>query len=196
MNFRVLIGQGRVVDPGFSDAHAIGASLGERDAFVTVFERHFDAIYGYLSRRVDVDAASELASEVFVVAFANRDRYDLTRPDAGPWLYGIATNVLRRRHRSDTRRREAYNRIRPDRRESDDLSERVDPILWAALGDLAPVDLETLLLFVWADLGYEQIAEALEIPVGTVRSRINRARRQLRAALAAGGISTGEAVHG
>jgi RNA polymerase sigma-70 factor (ECF subfamily) len=166
-----------------SDADVIRASLTDPDAFVTLFERHFDSIQGYLARRAGSDAGSELASEVFVTAFAIRSRYDLARSDARPWLYGIAANLLHRLRRSETRRLRAYARSGIDPAWVADSPERADPALAAALGALKPRDREPLLLFAWADLDYEQIAEALAIPLGTVRSRLNRARHQLRVAL-------------
>jgi len=136
-----------------SDAEVIRSSLAEPDVFVTLFERHFDSIHGYLARRAGPDSGSDLASEVFVTAFARRSGYDLARPDATPWLFGIAANLLHRRRRDEARQLRAYARTGVDQ-------------------------------FAWADLDYEQIAEALRVPVGTVRSRLNRARRQLRTALA------------
>jgi RNA polymerase sigma-70 factor (ECF subfamily) len=167
-----------------SDADVIRRSLAQPNSFVTLFERHFDSIYGYLARRVGIDAGHELASEVFVRAFADRYRYDLQRREAMPWLYGIAANLLHRRRRSETRQLRAYARSGVDPAAAADPAERPDPNLAAALRALKPADRETLLLLAWADLDYEQIAEALDVPVGTVRSRLNRARRQLRAALA------------
>jgi RNA polymerase sigma factor (sigma-70 family) len=167
-----------------SDAEVIRSSLAEPDVFVTLFERHFDSIHGYLVRRAGPDSGSDLASEVFVTAFARRSRYDLARPDATPWLYGIAANLLHRRRRNEVRQLRAYARTGVDQASTNDPAERPDPAVAAALGALKPADRETLLLFAWADLDYDQIAEALRVPVGTVRSRLNRARRQLRTALA------------
>jgi RNA polymerase sigma factor (sigma-70 family) len=184
VNFQAAVGQEPHVGDELSDADVIRSSLAEPDLFETLFERHFDSIHSYLVRRAGDDAGSELASEVFVTAFARRSRYDLARDDATPWLYGIAANLLHRRRRSEARQLRAYARTGVDQASTNDPAERPDPALAAALVALKPADRETLLLFAWADLDYEQIAEALQIPVGTVRSRLNRARRQLRAALA------------
>jgi RNA polymerase sigma factor (sigma-70 family) len=170
-----------VEDPS-SDAELLRVSLSDPDAFVVIFDRHFDSICGYLARRAGVDEGSELASEVFVRAFERRSRYDFARADAAPWLYGIAANVLRRRRRSELRRIRAYLRVRPEPPPTD-VARESDPELAAALASLKAVDREALLLFAWAELGYEEIAEALAVPVGTVRSRLNRARRQLRVVL-------------
>jgi RNA polymerase sigma factor (sigma-70 family) len=166
-----------------SDADVIRASLANPDAFAVVFERHFDSISGYVTRRAGPDAGSELASEVFARAYALRARYDVERHNAAPWLFGIAANLLRRRWRNESRRLRAYALAGVDPIGTSDPAERPDPVLASALAALKPSDRETLLLFAWADLDYEQIAEALNVPVGTIRSRLNRARRQLRAAL-------------
>jgi len=88
----------------------IRASLGKPEAFKALFERHFDAIFGYIARRSGPDAGSDLASEVFVRAFASRSRYEQTHADARPWLYGIAANLLHKQRRSETRQLRAYAR--------------------------------------------------------------------------------------
>jgi DNA-directed RNA polymerase specialized sigma24 family protein len=182
VNFLTSYGEGAHVVDELSDAQVIRASLAQPEAFKAVFERHFDAIFGYLVRRSGPDAGSDLASEVFVRAFASRARYEPTRADARPWLYGIAANLLHRQRRSETRRLRAYARTGADPLWTV-VPELPDPTLAGALVAIKPDDREVLLLFAWADLDYEQIAEALSIPVGTVRSRLNRARRQLRSAL-------------
>jgi RNA polymerase sigma-70 factor, ECF subfamily len=182
VNFRAFAGEAAHVGDDLTDAEVIRASLSKPELFKALFERHFDAIFGYLARRSGPDAGSDLASEVFVRAFAGRSRYELTRADARPWLYGIAANLLHKQRRSETRQLRAYARTGLDPVWADD-PELPDPALAGALAAIKPDDREVLLLFAWADLEYEQIAEALSIPVGTVRSRLNRARRQLRAAL-------------
>jgi RNA polymerase sigma-70 factor (ECF subfamily) len=183
VNFQVVTGQEAGVGSDESDAELIRLSVDSPAAFTSLFERHFDAVFGYLARRVGADAGSELASEVFARAFAGRAKYDLERPDATPWLYGIAANLLRRRYRNETRQLRAYARAGIDPVAVPDRPSLPDAELASALAVMKPSDRETLLLFAWADLDYQQIAEALGVPVGTVRSRLNRARRQLRAAL-------------
>ena len=161
-----------------TDADAIRASLGEPEMFAVLFDRHFDAVHAYAQRRVGPTLADEIAAEAFTRAFDRRGRYDLARVDARPWLLGIAANLLRRHWRSEKRRLDAYARStgRPESR----LPEPVAADLAAALRALPRREREPLLLFAWADLGYEEIAIALGIPVGTVRSRISRARARLR----------------
>ena len=171
-----------------SDAQIIAASRVEPLVFAAVFDRHYDAVHRYLARRVGSDLADDLAAETFTTAFDARRRYDTTRPDARPWLFGIATNLLRHHHRGEARRLRAYARL--DRPADPDggfggVEARLDarragPAITEALNRLSAGDRDVLLLFAWADLRYEEIAVALRIPIGTVRSRLHRARRRVR----------------
>jgi RNA polymerase sigma-70 factor (ECF subfamily) len=170
----------------------IAASLTAPEAFEGIFDRHFRTISAYLRRRLTHTIADELAAEVFTTAFAGRRSYDLDRPDALPWLYGIAANLLRRHAREEERELHAYSRTRIDPVAASDgeplerlLRRGLEPALAHALMNLEPSDREALLLFAWADLSYDDIAYALALPVGTVKSRLNRARGQVRASLAA-----------
>ncbi|MCW2926526.1 MAG: hypothetical protein JWM86_494 [Thermoleophilia bacterium] len=148
-------------------------------------QRHHRVLFGYLARRVGRDLAEDVTSETFTRAFAQRSRFDQSRDDARPWLFGIATNLLRNNARSEVRQLRAYSRHGVQDRTSDDdaaVNSRIDaeaqsPALAAALASLKQGDREALQLFAWNDMSYEEIAESLEIPVGTVRSRLNRARR-------------------
>ena len=149
------------------------------EAFEELFEREFDSVYGYLARRVGPELGRDLASETFTRAFAARKRYDPGRGDARPWLYGIANNLLRRHYRDEERRLRALARLDIRREAAPPEESR----LAAALATLPPQERDALLLFAWADLGYEEIATILEVPVGTVRSRLHRARARVRAAL-------------
>jgi RNA polymerase sigma factor (sigma-70 family) len=138
-----------------------------------------------LCGRIGRQLAEDLASETFVVAFRRRRSYDLARNDARPWLFGIAVNLLRDHRRTEERRLRAYARVSADPREaSDELADRLDPAVSAALLHLCHEDRSLILLLAWADLTYEQIADALGVPVGTVRSRVSRIRTKLRAHLA------------
>jgi RNA polymerase sigma factor (sigma-70 family) len=136
---------------------------------------------------VGADLADDLTSEIFSVAFRRRSSYDDTREDARPWLYGIATNLVRRHHRTEQRRLRAYARSTLPTEDFDVAGAiaRVDAgaqktAVAAALAQLKPADRDVLLLFAGADQSYQDIAAALEIPIGTVRSRLNRARRIVR----------------
>jgi RNA polymerase sigma-70 factor (ECF subfamily) len=171
-----------------SDAQVIAASRADPLVFATVFDRHFDAVHRYIARRVGSDLADDLAAETFTQAFDVRLRFDIAHADARPWLFGIATNLLRHHHRSEARRLRAYARLdRPA--DTDDGfggietrldAQRAGPAIAAAMGRLSADERDVLLLLAWADLRYEEIAVALRIPIGTVRSRLNRARHRLR----------------
>jgi RNA polymerase sigma factor (sigma-70 family) len=179
-----------VSSPG-SDAAIIEASRGDPEQFAAIFGRYFREIHSYLARRVGGKAADDLAAEVFLAAFAQRQRYDLARQCARPWLYGIATNLIGLHRRQEARYFRALARadVRPvwqdgEGRAVDRLTaEATRPVLAAALTRLAPGDRDVLLLVALADLGYPEVAQSLGIPYGTVCSRLNRARHQLRAAL-------------
>jgi RNA polymerase sigma factor (sigma-70 family) len=174
-----------------TDSETIVASAREPARFAVIFDRHYDEILSYLARRVDRALAEELASETFVRAFAGRGGYDPAYQDARPWLFGIATNVVRKHARSEERRRRAYARaLEPDENKGglEGTTERVDAAMEARnvaveLARLRPADRDTLLLFALTDLDYEGIALATGVPVGTVRSRLHRVRRNLQAAL-------------
>ena len=175
------------------DAVVIERSLREPEAFAELFDRHADAIHRYLARRLGRDVAEDLLAETFAVAFARRRRYDLQRPEALPWLYGIATNLVNGHRRDEARRLHALARTPPP----DALEPMADVVaaqvtaaaaraaLHAALAVLPRRQRDVVLLSAWADLDYQQMSEALGVPVGTVRSRLHRARGRLRAAIGA-----------
>lgn len=170
-----------------SDSAAIAGSIGSPVAFAPIFDRHFDAVHAYLQRRIGPDLADELAAQTFLVAFDNRTRYDSSRPNARPWLFGIATNLLlhHRRHAARELRAYAMTGIDPILDAFDGVEARIDASnmrreLADALARIPADELDVLLLYAWADLSYPEVAEALEIPIGTVRSRLSRARGRIR----------------
>lgn len=182
--------------PEATDSELIARSCSDPAAFVPLFERHFAVVYGYLARRVGATLGEELASETFTIAFEKRERYRVETPDARPWLFGIAVNLLRTQRRKERRELRAFARTGADPIACEDeaLLDSVTRRLAArrvarALAGLGARDREILLLFFWADLSYEEIAVALGIPVGTVRSRLSRARGRLRELLDGSGQS-------
>jgi RNA polymerase sigma factor (sigma-70 family) len=186
-----------------SDGTIILRSLQDPSAFMQIFERHVREIGRFLRRRVDQTTADDLTSEVFVVAFRARRRYREGSHDARPWLYGIASNLVRNHARSERAALTAVSRLNaePAHREAEPLSillERtLEPFVAEALLRLTPADREVLLLFAWGDLSYGEIASALSTPVGTVRSRLNRARRTVRSHLESSvGTAPQEACNG
>jgi RNA polymerase sigma factor (sigma-70 family) len=172
-----------------TDGEAIVASLREPRAFGVVFERHFDVILRYLRRRLDDQPAEEVAAQTFFVAFDQRGRFDRERADARPWLFGIATNTARRHRRSEVRELRAIAALGAEVSTADERSEtkldaeRLRAPLARCLAELPAEEADVLYLLVWGELDQPEIAAALEIPLGTVKSRLSRARRRLRTAL-------------
>ena len=173
-----------------TDASVIAASLDEPAGFGALFDRHATTLYRYFVRRVGASEADGMLGELFRIAFERRATYDTSRPDARPWLYGIATNIVAKHRRREARRLRATARLVADRAAPVDVADGVASALDAAqlwpkvselITDLPDGERDALLLFVWEQLSYEEIAASLEIPVGTVRSRLNRVRRRLRA---------------
>ena len=157
-----------------------------RPSFDAVFATEFGPLYRYLRRRVGADAAEDLASATFATAYANWERFDPARP-VRPWLYGIAANLVLHHWRAERRMLRAYERtsVDPVLSSDDESISRLDASaqlrqLAAALADLGPQEREILLLHAWAELSDSEIAVALSLPVGTVKSRLHRTREQLR----------------
>jgi len=162
-------------------------------SFDDAFAAEFAPLHRYLARRLGASAADDLAAETFAVAFRSWDRLDPTRP-VRPWLYGIAANLVRHHWRKERRMLRAYARtgIDPVFPEEDDAVERADADarhreLAAALTGLKRDEREILLLHAWAELSDAEIADALDLPVGTVKSRLSRTREKLRNQLTAVG---------
>jgi RNA polymerase sigma factor (sigma-70 family) len=171
-----------------TDAELIEASMRTPEVFAGLVDRHGSAITGFLRRRLNRDLADELAAETFLRAFDARGRYDPARPDARPWLFGIAARVLAEHRRKETRFLRALARY-GERLEApcglEDLEDKIDAraassALAGALARLSGDERDVLLLHAWADLSYEEISDALGIPAGTVRSRLHRARSRIR----------------
>lgn len=177
-------------DRGLSDEQLVSLSIHEPHHFAGLFDRHAAKVHHYLSRRIG-DLADDLLSETFLAAFKQRASYRPERTTVLPWLYGIATNLVRNHHRTETRRYRmlAATAGHPvDAPFTTDSDDRVDAQaltadIARALADLAPADRDALLLFAWGQLSYQEIADTQAVPVGTVRSRLHRARQRTQAAL-------------
>jgi RNA polymerase sigma-70 factor (ECF subfamily) len=176
-----------------SDAEVIGRSLDQPEAFGLIYDRHAATVLRFLGRRVGTEVAEGLLGELFRIAFERRKTFDASRANALPWLYGIGSNLLLKHRRGEARRLRASARMVADettdrRASARALDARVlFPRVADAIEALPDGEREALLLFAWEDLSYQSVAEALELPIGTVRSRLNRARAQLRELLEPGG---------
>jgi RNA polymerase sigma factor (sigma-70 family) len=169
------------------DSELWRAAKEDPEAFGELFVRHAPAIYNYCFRRTaDWALAEDLTSVVFLEAWRRRDAP--VAPDKVlPWLLGIATNVVRHRWRSMRRHRatmerlprtEAVPNFAEDVLARLDDEQRMQEVL-SAVKLLPRRDQEVLALCAWQELSYEDAAFALGIPVGTVRSRLHRARERL-----------------
>jgi RNA polymerase sigma-70 factor (ECF subfamily) len=175
---------------GDDDAAVIARSLQSPECFGTIFHRHAPAIYRYVARRLGPEAAEDLVAETFLVAFRRRRRYDGAYPDARPWLYGIATRLIGRHRRDETRFLQAIARtgVDPaaeplDRQIIDRVAaQAARPELAVALTRLSQGQRDVLLL-VASGLSYPEAGLALDLPAGTVSSRLFKARRIVREAL-------------
>jgi RNA polymerase sigma factor (sigma-70 family) len=179
------------------DAEVIERSWQEPERFAALFDRHAPLIHRYAARRIGAEAADDLVAETFLAAFGKRRRYDTSYPDARPWLYGIATNLIGQHRRDELRQYRIQRAALPDL----DAPGHADQVaasvtahgmrrqLAAALAGLPDGERDVLVLIAWEQLSYDETARALGVPLGTVRSRLNRARARLREALTAAGYS-------
>lgn len=153
------------------------------------FDRHVDALHAYASRRVGHDVARDVVSETFRVALQRVDRFDPDRGDERAWLFGIATNVVRRHWRTELRhldlqtratRRDPRPAIDPllDVDDAIDSSRRFAPLL-EGFARLDPEDRDILVLTAWEQMTSAEVGAVLGLPAGTVRSRLHRIRREL-----------------
>lgn len=175
-------------DADADDATVIQLSRQEPEQFTVLFRRHAPHIQRYVVRRLGPDAADDIVAETFLLAFRQRNGYDPARSDARPWLYGIATNLMGRHRRAEIRLYRALARTGADP-VTEPFTDRVDDRVSAdhasrqlatALARLSAGLRDTILLAAWSDLSYEEIAVALGVPIGTIRSRLSRARSKLR----------------
>jgi RNA polymerase sigma factor (sigma-70 family) len=175
------------------EAAVVARSLQDPDQFAAIYESHFAGVYRYVAGRLGRGVAEDLAAETFLIAFRKRDRFDPALGRVRPWLYGIATILVGQHRREETRRYRAMARAGRrvlDSEESHDdrvadavTAERLGRQLAAALADLGHGDRDVLLLVAISELSHHEVGLALDIPTGTVGSRLNRARRVLREAL-------------
>jgi RNA polymerase sigma-70 factor (ECF subfamily) len=167
------------------------------EVFAVVFDRHFHEIHGYVARRLGTSAADDIAADTFLIAYRKRASYDATAGSIRAWLYGIATRQISRHRRDEMRTYRAMRRAAGSPLAEEHAADNTEFVadrltaltarrdLAVALAALSPGDRDVLLLVALAGLSHAEVAAALEIPYGTVGSRLSRARKKLRAALRA-----------
>lgn len=168
------------------DSELVVASLNAPEMFGAVFDRHYEEIRAFAWSRLGDAVADDVAAETFARAFADRGRFRPEHESARPWLYGIATNLIRMHARTEKRRLRAY--AKSDSGAAADFTESAtdraaavqlrDP-LFEALAGLRRADREIVLLHAWGNLNSEEIGVALGMPDATVRTKLARARRKL-----------------
>jgi RNA polymerase sigma factor (sigma-70 family) len=163
------------------------------DDLAGMFDRHARELLRYCTRRIGAQLAEDVVAETFLVAYERRDRFDPDRGELLPWLYGIATNLLRRHRRTELRelREAARSSVVQDERHDESAADRIDAQrsvarLSAVLAKLPQRQRDVLMLFAVAELEYAEIAAALGIPLGSVQSSLHRARVKVRAAMSGG----------
>ncbi len=161
---------------------------GSGDALTTLFDRYADAVYTYCFRRTaSWSTAEDASATVFLEIWRGRSKVITSGGSALPWLYGVANNVCRNATRSSHRWTRARSRLplpQSEHDHADSVADRLDSerqmaSVLAALAGLSQPEQDVLALVVWSALSYDAAATALGVPVGTVRSRLARARRRL-----------------
>ncbi|MFI6520163.1 RNA polymerase sigma factor [Spirillospora sp. NPDC050679] len=173
------------------DAELIRLSGDDPERFAALFDRYARQIHHYAARRLGTQAADDIVAETFLAAFRRRASYDQARPLARPWLYGIASTLIARHRRDEERHYRALRRTGLDPLPepmaetvvSRVAAEQDERRMAGVLAKLPAGDRDVLLLVAWGGLSYDEVAEALSVPAGTVASRLSRARRKMKAAL-------------
>lgn len=173
-----------------ADAASEQRASARRAAAALMYRSHVDAVWGYVARRLGTDLASDVVAETFRIAIEHLDQFDPERGSQRAWIYGIATNQLRRHWRTESRRlrataRHASGQV-PAQDEAQHVADRLDAAdeterLHAAVANLSPADRDLLVLIAWEGCPHHEVAAILGIPPGTVRSRLHRIRAELRA---------------
>jgi RNA polymerase sigma-70 factor (ECF subfamily) len=171
----------------------VDSTVTEAADLAGMFDRYAKALLRYCTRRVGEQVAEDVVAETFLVAYERRAYFDPARGAMLPWLYGIATNLMRR-HRSvevQALRALAASDTAPDftMRAAERVdAQRVVRRLAAVLAGLPRRQRDVLLLYAVAELEYAEIASALGIPLGSVQSALHRARTKIRAVLTREGV--------
>jgi RNA polymerase sigma factor (sigma-70 family) len=181
----------QMTDPT-TDAALITASKTTPECFGLIFDRYFDEIRAFVWRRLGPAHAEDVAAEAFARAFSQRGRFDTRYESARPWLFGIASNLIKMHARAESRYLHAL--ARSSEVPSGDFTADADArasasatraALLTSVSKLGHKDREVLLMHAWADLNSKEIGIALGMPDATVRTRLARGRKKLTARLGA-----------
>lgn len=156
------------------------------EGFSALYEAYLPPVLRYLRARLGEHAGEDAATEVFVVAFRQRHSYRADHSSPLPWLYAIASNVIANHRRAERRRLRSLERLTalaPRIGAGDPERTGLSIELVRSIRRLGHKDREVLLLVAWGELSYDEVAQALSIPVGTVRSRLARVRKALASEL-------------
>ncbi|MEU3747144.1 MULTISPECIES: RNA polymerase sigma factor [Streptomyces] len=166
---------------------------GDPSAFAELFDSHARSVYNHAFRLTgDWSVAEDVMAATYLEAWRLRQKVDPEGGSLRPWLLGVATNVARNHCRGNRRYRRAASAYAaagaaeaamPDH--ASEVAGRLDDrrriaATLRALGTLRRTEREVLVLCLWEGLAYTEVAAALGVPVGTVRSRLSRARAKLR----------------
>ena len=171
-------------------------SLERQERVALWFDAHATDLGKYVSRRVGSMVAEDLVAETFLTALARFERYDASRAEPRAWLFGIATNLIRKHQRTEVRRLRNQARCLHQEKNDHDPTKRVDEALDAArryatvleaVAELTPDERELVLLAGWEELNSNEIARVLSVPASTVRARLRRVRKLLRVGTRPGG---------
>jgi RNA polymerase sigma-70 factor, ECF subfamily len=181
-----------------SAPHGLARASADATHHLRLWDEHAQRIYRYCFRRTaDRELAEDLTSIVFLEAWRSRGKVGVPVEAELPWLYGVAANVLRNQRRKQRRYRAALARLPRPRDEADLAQDAVDrladqermALLVERLGTLPRIEQDVLSLCAWEDLSPKEAAAALGVPEATIRTRLHRARKRLRAIDEANGCS-------
>lgn len=175
-------------EPGAHDGEMMRRSLQQPSVFCDVYRRHFPHIHAFCATRVGPGHAEDVAQQVFLVAFVHRDEFKFHRKDARPWLRGIARHLCSRHFRVRQRTEQLTDQAVRSLPAVSSVSEIIDRVdaqrmrepLTEALRDLPVPQRETLLLYAVEGLTHKEISVLLDIKIGTVKSRLSRAKAHIR----------------
>ena len=166
--------------------------LSADETFDVFVHRHRAMLHRYVVRRLGPNDADDIVNEVFIVAFTRRHDFDAA--NARPWLFGITTNLIRRHARTEARQLRQFGSsgIDPQAPERPEADVAVSAAVARALHDMKPKHRDALFLFAVAELSIQEIAEAMDAPVATVKTWLHRARRHGQKVLDAEGFRARE----